>query len=82
MVQTLWDSITQSITGAPSDDDIRRRREDESAFASLYDAARQRDAPRIVLGPYGQHAGARAGREGATNPPAEVIAGMGRIEQG
>jgi hypothetical protein len=50
MVQTLWDSITQSITGAPSDDDIRRRREDESAFASLYDAARQRDAELAAAG--------------------------------
>jgi hypothetical protein len=50
MVQTLWDSITQSITGAPSADDIRRRREDESAFSSLYDAARQRDAELAAAG--------------------------------
>lgn len=50
MVQTLWDSITESITGAPSADDIRRRREDESAFSSLYDAARQRDAELAAAG--------------------------------
>jgi hypothetical protein len=44
MVETLWDKITQSITGGESAEDVRRRREAESAFAPLYNAARQQSA--------------------------------------